>query len=134
MVRRALPLLAAALLMACGLFEPATLADAELGTYTLRTINGAGLPTFLRADEGEPVTITAGALTLGADRKFVRSLSGHATGVRAITTVTEVGTYTVTRNRLTLIFTPPDCDCHVLATYANGTVTTGGDEIMVYTR
>jgi hypothetical protein len=129
-----LPSLAVLLVIASGgCSDPAGLSDADVGAYTLRTINGAGLPANLRAEGDEPVSITAGALILRADRTFARSLSGRALGVVAITTHTSVGTYAVTRSGLRLFF--DECECHANAMYVNGTVTImGEDNVMVYTR
>ena len=136
MFRRILPSLAVLLVVACGGgSDPASPDDSVVGTYTLRTVNGATLPAVVGTEQGVTVSVTAGGLTLRADRTFSATTTarGVGAGTDATVTATGAGTYTVSGNAVTLV--DASSNARLTGSYANGSVTMAQDGfVSVYTR
>jgi hypothetical protein len=136
MFRRILPSLAVLFAVACGGgTDPAGPDGPVVGTYTLRTVNGLVLPAVVGTEQGVTVSITAGALTLRADRTFSATTTARGVGVGTDNTVTAAGagTYTVSGNAVTLV--DASSNARLTGSYANGSVTIAQDGfVSVYTR
>jgi hypothetical protein len=136
MLRHTPRFLAVALVIACGGgSDPASPGDSVVGTYALRTINGATLPAVLGTEQGVTVSVTAGALTLRADRTFSATVTARGVGVGTDNTLTSTsaGTYSVSGNAVTLV--DASDTSRLTGSYANGSVTLTEDRfVSVYTR
>jgi hypothetical protein len=124
---------AVALVAACGGDAPTSTEASVVGTYTLRTANGAAVPALL---EEQPVRleVLAGTLTLAADRTFTNEQQIRSTenGVATTRAINLAGTYTVRGTTLTLV--DPD-DGTATATLGDDTITIGnGSVTFVYRR
>ena len=116
----------AMLLVACG-GDKATgpKPDPVIGSYTLRTVNGATLPATFYQDEIEKDQLFAGTITLAADHSWTGSLSVDATAIPGGQVLFHApipvsGTYSLNANAITIT------DPHGLAftgTVSGGTMT-----------
>ena len=76
----------------------------HVGVYTMTTINGDALPATLSSNGADSVEVTAGTVTLNADRTFSETVSYRITKAGAETTEQElvVGLYSRSRNHFNL--------------------------------
>jgi len=111
---RALGVLFAAALLACGDSGDSTSPESIEGVYTLQTINGGGLPAIVYEDEAAKVEIVAGAITLGPGTKWSISLTARATVDADVSTNTETLDGTWSRSASTLTLTSADGDVETL--------------------
>ena len=111
---RALGVLFAAALLACGDSGDSTSPESIEGVYTLQTINGGALPAVVYEDEAAKVEIVAGAITLGPGTKWSISLTARATLEGVVSTNTETLDGTWSRSASTLTLTSADGDVETL--------------------
>ena len=111
---RALGVLFAAALLACGDSGDSTGPESIEGVYALQTINGGALPTIVYEDEAAKVEIVAGAITLGPGTKWSISLTARATVDADVSTNTETLDGTWSRSASTLTLTSADGDVETL--------------------
>ena len=104
-MRRLATLLLVLVAAACG-GDKATAPKRLEGTYTMRTINGASLPTILYDDPstGQRAEILSGSMSLGVDGKFSAPWSFRVTdnGVVSPYSETCTGTFTRTGNHVVM--------------------------------
>jgi hypothetical protein len=106
MKRRALTLLAVAIVACSNDTTTAPTVEALAGTWSLRTVDGASLPIVLPAIGTGVRTLRSDVLTLGATgtlRRETTTRDSSAVGASTIVSV-ETGTYAVTNNRIVLPF------------------------------
>ena len=111
---RALGVLFAAAVLACGDSGDSTSPESIEGVYTLQTIDGDALPAIVYQDTEGMVEITAGAITLGPGTKWSISLTARATVAAVVTTNTEKLDGTWSRAGSTLTLTSADGDVETL--------------------
>jgi hypothetical protein len=111
---RALGVLFAAALLACGDSGDSTSPESIEGVYALQTINGGALPAVVYEDEAAKVEIVAGAITLGPGTKWSISLTARATLDADVSTNTETLDGTWSRSGSTLTLTSADGDVETL--------------------
>ena len=111
---RALGVLFAAAVLACGDSGESTSPESIEGVYALQTINGGGLPAIVYEDEAAKVEIVAGAITLGPGTKWSISLTARATVDADVSTNTETLDGTWSRSGSTLTLTSADGDVETL--------------------
>jgi len=111
---RALGVLFAAAVLACGDSGDSTSPESIEGLYTLQTINGGALPAVVYEDEAAKVEIVAGAITLGPGTKWSISLTARATLDADVSTNTETLDGTWSRSGSTLTLTSADGDVETL--------------------
>jgi len=111
---RALGVLFAAAVLACGDSGDSTSPESIEGLYTLQTINGGALPAVVYEDEAAKVEIVAGAITLGPGTKWSISLTARATVDADVSTNTETLDGTWSRSASTLTLTSADGDVETL--------------------
>ena len=111
---RALGVLFAAAVLACGDSGDSTSPESIEGVYTLQTIDGDALPAVVYQDTEGMVEITAGAITLGPGTKWSISLTARATVAAVVTTNTEKLDGTWSRAGSTLTLTSADGDVETL--------------------
>jgi hypothetical protein len=111
---RALGVLFAAAVLACGDSGDSTSPESIEGVYTLQTINGGALPAVVYEDEAAKVEIVAGAITLGPGTKWSISLTARATVDADVSTNTETLDGTWSRSGSTLTLTSADGDVETL--------------------
>ena len=118
----------AMLLVACG-GDKTTGPVTVSGTYTLRTVNGAAVPTIVYQDSQEKDELLDGNVTLGADNSWSGLLSIRATELSSGSvfggTYPIGGTYSLSGNTITLTDTPDMLS--FTGTVSGGTLTIGGD-------
>ena len=114
---RALGVLFAAAVLACGDSGGSTSPESIEGVYTLQTINGGALPAVVYEDEAAKVEIVAGAITLGPGTKWSTSLTARATVDADVSTNTETldGTWSRSGSTLTLTSAAGDVETLVLS-------------------
>ncbi len=97
---------------ACG--DDGTGLENVIGTYILETIDGGPLPWILLQVGGNKIEVTAGSVTLNADRTCSDSITLRTTESGSVTTdtATDMCTYTTDGQAVTL-------------TYADNTVSVG---------
>lgn len=119
----------AMLLVACGGDKTSTGLDTVSGTYTLRTVNGAAVPTIVYQDSKEKDELLGGNVTLGADNSWSGLLSIRATDLSSGSafggTYPIGGTYTLSGNTITLTDSPDMLSFN--GTVSGGTLNVGGD-------
>ena len=111
---RALGVLFAAAVLACGDSGDSTSPESIEGVYALQTINGGALPAVVYEDEAAKVEIVAGAITLGPGTKWSISLTARATVDADVSTNTETLDGTWSRSASTLTLTSADGDVETL--------------------
>lgn len=80
--------------------------DAAVGVYTLTTINGQALPVVIEQAGNDKAEITAGVVTLKADKTFTDITQVRVTVSGNVSSQTENAAGTWTRQVNTVQFTP----------------------------
>ena len=121
---------------ACGDDGPTGSGDPVVGTYTLRTVNGANLPAIVEDDEFGQLHVLSGSITLAANRTFTNRLRVRlvSDGLDLTEEATLEGTYTVQGSTITLVDRDVEAE-PVTATLGSGTLTfSDGEVTLVYRR
>jgi len=102
MIPRALLAFLVFALVACG--DDGTGPESVVGTYTLQTADGEGLPFVIEDNPTFLLELTAGSVTLNQDMSCTNSLTPRETRDGTVTTGTntDVCTYTLDNGALTL--------------------------------
>ena len=102
MIPRALLAFLVFALVACG--DDGTGPESVVGTYTLQTADGEGLPFVIEDNPTFLFELTAGSVTLNQDMTCTYSLTSRETrdGTATTGTSTDVCTYTLNNGALTL--------------------------------
>ena len=95
------------------------------GTYSLRTVNGAGLPYSLGQDDtGATVAIASDVFTFTSDGSFTEAISETSTpsgGTATTNSGTDAGTWRLSGTTVTLTFTDQST---LTGAFASGTTIT----------
>lgn len=83
-------------------------ADAAVGLYTLRSVNGQLLPVVIDQQGSDISEITEGSVTLDADRTFEDITLLRSTVAGAVSTRTEAAAGNWTLSGSNVLFTPSD--------------------------
>jgi hypothetical protein len=125
---------AVALAAACGGDAgPTSVGDSTVGTYVLRTANGASIPAVVEETPAR-LEILSGRITLNADRTFENEIQIRSTesGVTTAQALLMAGTYSVRGSTLTLV--DPDAG-QIAVVIGGGTITVSeGAVTLVYRR
>lgn len=123
-----------AIATACGGSDaPTGTAPSVTGTYTLRTVNGAALPSVVPIAPGESITLRSGSVTLNGDGSCThRHDVVYVAGGTTLSDNTPVlCTYRIDGN--TIVTTDADDGEQVTGVVGNGSLTTTSDGItLVY--
>ena len=111
---RALGVLFAAAVLACGDSGDSTSPESIEGVYTLQTINGGALPAVVYEDEAGKIEVVAGAITLGPGTKWSISVTARVTVEAEVSTNTDTLDGTWSRSGSTLTLTSADGDTETL--------------------
>ena len=87
-----------------GTSDDGTRPESVVGTYTLQTVGGEGLPVVLEENPTFLLELTAGIVTLNQDLSCTNSLTSRETRDGTVTTGTntDVCTYTLNNGAITL--------------------------------
>lgn len=105
-----------------------------VGTFTLATVNTKALPATMYADTGYTVEVTAGSITVTADKKYAGSVTVRETvdGKASIYVDHPAGSWTQAGNAITL--TPTGGAAQSGTWSATSLTVTTSDGVFAYSR
>ena len=123
-------------LAACGDLGTVSRPPSFVGTYTLQSINGEGLPwVSLQIGTTFRLEITAGSLTLNEDMTCSDSISFRETDNGNVTTTTDTDVCTYTHNSGAVILTYPADDSVIPGSIVGSQLTLTQDEaVFIFSR